>query len=290
MEIKMNLQTDMKEILLKDIHSAGLQYNPQTSTDTIIIRYFNYERKKGGPMRPRTVHKSREFSCPHAVQCGLDRLIRVLESGQDISPYMSTQVDRISFMDDMFNDWGVLHLHLGERLRPDGRFIERTGPILFLYLPEQTDDAYLINIYQHHEWAKTSVPQTMYDNWPHLMNVLNGVQGTTFTYSESQHQRLRQAGYKVLTQITDHNGNPIVANAPGVGQVASRDSIIDVKNFDHRMNELRRMENEIRANFQPIEALYSGQPPNSIELKLIRDNGQYAIVDQQTGRKIFDVQ
>ncbi|MNI17748.1 hypothetical protein D3C73_711300 [compost metagenome] len=241
-------------------------------------------------MRPRTVHRSREFSCPQDVQRGLDQLIHLLEAGQDISPYMSTQVDRISFMDDMFNDWGVLHLHLGERLRPDGRLIERTGPILFLYLPEQTDDAYLINVYQHREWAKTSVLQTMYDNWPHLMNVLNGVQGTTITYSESQHQRLRQAGYKVLTQITDHNGNPIVVNAPGVGQVASRDSIIDVKSFGHMMNELRRMENEIRANLQPIDALYSGQPPKGIELKLIRDNGQYAIVDQQTGQIIFDVQ
>ncbi len=98
-----------------------------------------------------------------ALPNGLNQLVGILEKGQDISPYLSKQVDNISAIDGMFNDWGVLHLHLGDQPNPkDGRYIARTGPLLFLYLMQ--DNAYLINIYQHGDWTDKSILQTVQDN------------------------------------------------------------------------------------------------------------------------------
>jgi hypothetical protein len=196
MNIEMDFLSDWHDIMIGDMTADGLQFSSTISKDLLVIRYFTHLRKKGGQTpRPRRVHLSKEFVCPPELSTGFNQLVDVLQKGQDVSPYISKQVDNISAIDGMFNDWGIIHLHLGDRLDPrDGRYIVRTGPLLFLYL--MADDAYLINIYEHGNWTDKSILQTVQDNWPELIKpfVLNGVIGLSH---QPQKSNTRSSGTQV---------------------------------------------------------------------------------------------
>lgn len=163
MEIEMDLVSNWQDNLIEDMKGNGLQFSTSSPKDLLIKRYFTYLRKKGGT-KPRKVHKSKEFVCPPAHIDGLQKLEHAVRTSGDISPYLSTKVGDITFLDRMFNEWNILHLHLGNKPYPkDERFIDRTGPLLFLYLHE--NDAYFINVYEHQkDWTNKSVLQILFNN------------------------------------------------------------------------------------------------------------------------------
>lgn len=220
---------------------------------------------------------------------GLNPLINILEQGQDISPYLSKQVDNISVIDGMFNEWGVLHLHLGNR--PDARdeqFIARTGPLLFLYLME--DDAYLINVYEHGDWTDKSIFQTMQNNWPELLKpfVLNGVIRLSHEYTEEQPAALRTAGISVVHKLEDINGDSMVIAPPGLGITTSRDAIQDVRTYHGQIRELRKIEESVHDNLGLFQNAVEGNLPDPLRLELVQENNTWSIVEPATGVK-FDL-
>lgn len=288
MNVQMDFLSDWQNIMIEEIKEVGLSYSPATFTDSLIIKYFTYQRKKGGSPRPRRVHMSNRFSYPPELENGLKRLIDTLKKGEDISPYFSKQVDKISSIDGMFNDWGVLHLHLGDGIDPaNGRYVTRTGPLLFLYLHEE--DAYLINVYEHGDWTDRSVLQTAFDNWPELIEpyVLKGAIGLSPPYTEEDHARLRAAGLNVAMELKDNEGNTFVIAPPGFGQTASRDAFADVRAYHQSINTIRAIERDLLEKPQSFETLFGGNKPESVRLKLIRDNDKFYIIEQSTNTKLY---
>ena len=217
----------------------GPHFTRETPNDLLIIRYYTYLRKTGGSPRPRRVHFSKEFVCPHDLLIGLNQLVSVLEKGENISPYFSRKVDNICEIDGMFNEWGVLHLHLGDRpYLKDARFIARTGPLLFLYLKE--DDAFLINVYQHGDWTVKSILHTVHDNWPELIEpfILRRETGLSFQYTEKQHSLLKSKGITTMLELSDVNGNPFMLVPPSHG----KDSFQDVHAYNLELKKIRQIE------------------------------------------------
>ena len=62
-------------------------------------------------------------------------------------------------LDLLIADWGIHHLHLSPER--DGR---RTGDLLFAVF--RPDDAYLLQILPHGNWAELSLLETIVRNWP----------------------------------------------------------------------------------------------------------------------------
>jgi hypothetical protein len=290
MNVEMDFVSDWQDIMISDMTAEELRFSSAIPKDLLVIRYFTYLRKKGGQsLRPRRVHRSNEFVCPPELLTGLNQLVDVLEQGKDISPYLSKQVDNISAIDGMFNDWGVLHLHLGDRpdVR-DGRFIARTGPLLFLYL--FNDDAYLINVYEHGDWTDRSILQTVQDNWPELIKpfVLKGAIGLSYQYTEEQHAVLRNAGLSVILELKDVNGDTLVIAPPGLGITASRDAIQDVRAYHGQIKELRKIEAFIHDNPGLFQNAFKGNVPDPLRLKFVHEDNNWSVAEQSTGAK-FDL-
>lgn len=286
--IKMDFVSDWQDIIIGDMTAQGLRFSNSESKESLVIKYFTHLRKKGGQVsRPRRVHWSREFVCPLEQLKGLKKLVDVLEKGKDIYPYLSTRIDDISFNDGMFNDWGVLHLHLGDGpYKKDNRFMDRTGPLLFLYL--MTDDAYLINIYEHRDWTKKSVLQTVQYNWPELLYPLEGVIKLSHQYTEKEHADLRKAGISATAQeLRDINGDTIVVLPRGLGITTSGDAIQDVRCYQENVDKLHKIEEDVRGKLQEVFK-GNGNVPDPLLLKLIHEDDKWRVVEQNTGIR-FDL-
>lgn len=60
-------------------------------------------------------------------------------------------------------DWGVQHLHLGNKIESDG-FVSRTNELLFIRFTHET--AYVLGIFEHNEWSTLDILETIHKNWP----------------------------------------------------------------------------------------------------------------------------
>ena len=249
--IQMNLKQDWINIVESEIEQDGLVIPKGTNLNSKIIKYFTYLRKKA-PKGPLNVIKSKEFNCEAEFLPAINEIERIFNAGGDYSPYLSKQVDQ--FRDDlMFNDWGILHLHLGTELESNGRYIQRTGPLLFVYFNE--NNVYFINVFPHSKWTNREVLQTIYDNWPEILKpfIMDGVKDVKPDYTEEQHFRLRRSGLNALIPLTDNGGDKIVIMAPGMGITASGDSLNDVRQYQQITKNFRLMEDEIRENIDSLQ-------------------------------------
>jgi hypothetical protein len=282
--IQIDFVSDWKEEMVKEMKEEGIQTSNTLSKDSLIIRYFTYLRKKGVP-QSRNVYISKEFKCPPEHEKGLEKLIKVLKNGGDISPYLSKQIDNLTFNDGMFNDWGILHLHLGEEMEEGNIYIERTGPLLFAYFKD--NNAYLINVFLHKEWTKIEVLQTIQNNWPRLIEPfkLKGFVGLAQQYTEKQHQQLRNAGVTVMMELQDDTGAKFPIVPIGMGIAASGDSTNDVRNYHDQIQEIRKTEELVKDNLDYIKnnIIQNGMNvPESLKFKLINENGQWIVKEVNT--------
>lgn len=287
-KIEMNFVLDWQNSIIEEMKEEGLEFSESEPKDSLIIWYLNYLRRKVSK-QPRKVYKSQEFSCPEELEKGLSNLIGALENGDDITPYLSKKIDELNYKDGMFNDWRIHHLHLGERM--EGKFIKRTGPLLYALFTEH--EAYLINIYSHKNWTKKDVLQTIQYNWPNLIEPykLKGVEGLANEYSEGDHQKLRNAGITVLIELEDKGGKKFVIAPLGMGIATSGDSLNDIKVYHQEIKGARNLEDLVNKNIDYIEGVIKGQGievPEILKFRLIHEEGKYIIREENT-KLIFNL-
>ncbi len=179
----------------------------------LLTLFFNW-RDRSVPARPRTVYRSAVLSAnPLAAdpqyKPGLDRIITLIETGQELTPHLSSGINNVyqskgpvqtSHLDLLLNDWGIHHLHLGTAIQKNG-LVKRTGPLLFAVFGR--DDVYLIDIMKHGKWADDAVIRTIVQEWPDagIVNQLKGFTGLGAPVSEHQRMSLREAHLMGLVEI-----------------------------------------------------------------------------------------
>lgn len=282
-EIQMDLVKDWENEILKDIKRAGIQIPNDIRTESLIIKYFTYLRKKGTG-QPYHIHKSKGFKCPPDLEYGLNQIVDILENGGDISPYLSKQVDELE-NDGMFNDWGILHLHLGKKMEENNKYVKRTGPLLFAYFKE--NNAYIINTYEHGDWTKKEVLQTMYDNWPELIRpfIMKGVKGLSTSFTERDHKMLRNSGGTTIIELEDRGGEPIIIGPPGMGISTSGDAIMDVRDYLYYKKIIYNLENRTKENVDSIKDIMkkaSINIPERLIICLIKKDNRWFIQEKNT--------
>lgn len=284
-DITMDFVTDWQNEMIDEMEEEGLRFKKSLPKDSLIIKYFTFCRKRG-LQTPYKILKSNEFNCPPEYQKGLSNLEEVLKNGGDISPYLSKDVEKLK-NDLMFNDWGVLHLHLGEELESNNKYIKRTGPLLFLYF--KGENVYFINIFQHQDWTKKEVLQIMYSNWPVLIQPyimkIDGFQGLHPEYTEDQHLELRKAGVTVMLELIDENGEKFPIILTGMGITTSGDSMNDVRHYQDRIKEIHRLEDRVRNNVDYVKGIMKSTNvniPTSLRFKLVYKDGRFQVQEVNT--------
>lgn len=210
--IKENFKKDFADIWRDELESVGFDTSSIDDED-IPFKYFTVVLRTI-EKKPRTIHKAANFTCPVELQAGLSILEGKITKGESLFPHQSKSVSKLTSEDCLLYSWSIHHFHLGETIESDG-FIKRTGPVLFAYV---TDDSfYMIDIKQHGAWSDKGLLQTLYDNWPSLLQSWKVDGQPVVNFSSLEIGQLRRAHVNTIVELND--GSSFIG--PGFGMTTA---------------------------------------------------------------------
>lgn len=260
MAIQSDLSSDLKGILAALLVSEGCNASSSDDLERLCYLYVNLRRRLVDS-HPRTVQVSREFVCPVAHQAGLATVRKIIETGGNLRAHLSRGVLKRPHEDDLINDWGIHHVHLGTTYEADG-FCVRTKELLFARFNETT--AYFIQVLQHGDWALDQLMEIVHRNWPDTIarfRLGNGTMHLATPIAESERINLRRGGVTLLVEVDGQVYAP-----PGGGITTARTSMdvtrscIEVQGRVRQFDEaLRQREFDIRG-YMTDKGLVPGDP------------------------------
>lgn len=206
--IKESLMQDFARLWREELESVGFNTS-SISDEDIPFKYFTVSLRTI-QKKARVIHKPANFSCPIDLQNGLALLEDKIIKGKSLFPHQSKSLNKLSSEDYLLYSWSIHHFHLGETIEADG-FIKRTGPVLFAYVTD--GDFYMIDIKQHGAWSDKGLLQTLYDNWPSLLESWRVNGQTVVNFNSSDIGQLRKAHINTIVELDD--GSSFIG--PGFG-------------------------------------------------------------------------
>lgn len=245
-EIKMDFYNDWISYLRQTLKEYG--YKPAADNQKVSFQYFNFMRRRINPI-PRKILISKEFNCPENLKTGLEIIKEKIIQGEDLYHHLSTKIRNLNYNDSLLNDWGIYHLHLGEKLNKYG-FIERNNPVLFVRFDEEY--AYFITVMNHGNWTEQEMIRIIHRNWPKSIE----------SFRASNIKNLaKPIENKDIESIRKKHGNTIIEPVPGVlyyplgmGVVTSGLSIDVVRTSDYYLKLVKDFEESIKTNISFIKA------------------------------------
>ncbi|MEQ8475441.1 hypothetical protein [Fulvivirga sp.] len=278
----LNFDTDFDEILIHELSDHNFSVDPTSDSDKIRMKYFNYKRRLIQPV-PRSVLTSKEFNCPAELQKGLEIVKTKIQNGDNLTPHLSKNLTNLDYNDSLLNDWKIYHLHLGEHLEPNGSgFIERAGPVLFVRIEE--NKALLINILPHGSWTKQQMVKVIHDNWPESIEsyLLKDVIGLSHVPTDDDIKDMRKFGVNSAIEIEPG----VVYAAIGGGLTSAKTSVEVTMALIYYNRLLPKLQKYVEDNLQEIGKIVTdktGRENEELSLKLVTQNSEYFVVEQNTG-------
>jgi hypothetical protein len=220
----------------------------------LLSVYWTWRERFPVP-RPRAVHRSRELAAsPGATQHAADltELERKMTAGEDLTPHLSERVEvayipdadrpgvdrrtRDADRDRMLNAWGIHHLHLSSA-PGRGTFTARGRDVLYVIF--RPDDAYLLGVYTHDDWAREELVRVIVRNWPDAGLFVKSATaiGARARFSDEDRRALRRANVnEALYEVDGAFYGP-----PGLGQTATGGSFAAARRAMGYMEELRQL-------------------------------------------------
>ncbi|MDU3640388.1 MAG: hypothetical protein E7G02_02990, partial [Veillonella sp.] len=106
---------------MRDFEDAVMNYGKENGLifsendrSQAVIRILNFNRKIGSRNK-KTIYYSKDIKIPTKYKKRVENILQYLSEGGDITPYLSTKCINLDIEQDlMFNDWNILHIHLGK--------------------------------------------------------------------------------------------------------------------------------------------------------------------------------
>ena len=294
----MNLTADLRTEILETLphqpkHRAVLE---AMYIGDLLIIFWNWVNRIP-PARHYTVHRSDTLNAnPLAQEPSyrepLEHIVQLLASGQEVTRHLSRRITtgyqpqqskknlkRRQDLDLLLNDWGVHHLHLTTIIEPDG-FVRRSKPLLFAVFRE--DNAYLIDIMSHSNWARDSIPEIILRNWPQagLIHELKGVIGSRQGFTEHERIQLRNSG--VVSPI-EMDGKVFIF-ATGLSSAGT--SMLAVRAAGQLLDTLKRFEDYLTLHPDYIAEAFQEKGvalPERLELHFTFLQSGYGVVEKTSG-------
>ncbi|MGJ0909207.1 hypothetical protein [Clostridium botulinum] len=268
--VEINFKQDWINRLKRELESYG--YNVKETRDDICFSYFNLKKRLIKAI-PRKVLISKEFKCPKELKNGLSLLKNKIEKGENIHPYLSKRILDLSYHDDLLNDWGIYHLHLGTEIDKNTKFIKRTGPLLFARFDER--HVYFINVYKHGAWTKQEMIRILHENWSESIKQfrMKEIESVMPKLTDKQYAMLRKS--HVTTMVEVEKG--AVYFPIGMGYMSSGHSTEAIRLCDHYSNIFRDYEKYVKDNIASIVKSIkdrSGNISNKIHFHLWLENNK----------------
>jgi len=267
MKIETNFIKDIAISFRVELERYGYKNIPDDN-DGIVNAYFKVMHRIISFV-PRRIEKSDAFLCPPELIHGLEILEYKITKGENINPHQSKGIMDIKENDPLLNDWGIHHLHLGIEKEENTFFINRTGPLLYVFFTEDT--AYFLNVFSHGQWTNKSLLNILDRNWSELtdpwkINIID-----TKDLDSASMKKARKVGCNFFTKI---NGK--IFAPPGGGYTTARTSVRAGIDSDHFLMRLEDYEKRIKSNLSELEKIVKrnlNAKINKLELKPEIKNG-----------------
>ena len=249
-KLSFKLESSLAKIFKKEIEDLGFDVSSLANDDDVLQAYCSYSYRLI-ENRPRIIHKADSFVCPDEVKNGLTWLESKLKKGENVNPHLNSATKKDK-LDGLLYDWGIHHLHLGEKFSSPG-FVERSGPVLFAMF--RPDDVYFIDIRNHEGWSDKSLLDIVNRNWPELIEQywLKGVKPES-QLSENGITATRKAGINTIVELSD--GKALVSIGGGITtaktSLAAMDSYVELKRALHDVEkEIRSCGRKLATHVSP---------------------------------------
>ena len=166
------------------------------------------------------------------------------------------------------------HFHLSaEPDLNDPRYVKRGGPLVFALV----DDCafYAINVYQHGDWERLSIVESLHRNWPEVISKYR-LRGVAPEELEEQKKRtLRKEGIHAALRTADGTVYGINWGPTSSAGIKSE----SVRDADIWATQIRALQSGLQDRLsQLIPTLeqrgYAGEPEIEAELKITEDGYQ----------------
>ncbi|MER2058058.1 MAG: hypothetical protein ABTA16_04495 [Niallia sp.] len=178
----------------------------------------------------------------------------------NLGPFFSKRIVDLDYDDDLLNDWGIHHLHLGTTLESNG-FVNRTGPVLFARFDEQ--NTYLINVWSHGNWTNQDMICIIHNNWPESIEDyrLKEVTGLDQSVTDRDIQIARKAHSMLF--IEPEPG--VIYVPPGMGLTSAGTGIEVIRVSDYYADLMMTYEDVIRDSIAELIEMVKAEGGNSGE-------------------------
>ena len=144
-------------------------------------------------------------------------------------------------LDGLLFDWGIQHLHLGEKLVAPG-YVERTGNVLFAIF--KPNDVYFVDIRDHEGWSDKALLDTVNRNWPELLSCYKIDGKSEYNPTNTDITQLRKKGVNAMIELAD--GNSYISMCGGITTAGT--SMNAARTYVELIRMLNGVENQIHKN------------------------------------------
>jgi len=255
--IKFDFRADLVEHIDSSLVQLGYSINALGVERDNVSRYLMLLIKalrRVPAAKSRRVVMARGFVVPPDSTAGFKMLLKAIEQGSALRPWLSKTVTDPTFRDGLLDDWGIHHFHLGPTMdRKAAAFVSRTEVVAFAVV--RPDVVYFLIATGHHSrkaplvWTQTDLIDITHQNWPALITTPKSKPPGQALTAE-RHAEIREMRVNVGVTVSDGT----VYYPPGGGSMSNGDGALDYiyqmqlfRSIDGRENAVRANEVQIRA-------------------------------------------
>lgn len=227
-----NISQPLPQDIINELNLNQEQIDSKISSD-LLERYISLARRQFSFQKPKNVFISKELQekitndiLSKDVCSTIDKIKIELETGIDISSRLSKLIKKFDYDDKMLNDWNIYHFHLSDIDDIKSGFKKRTGELLFVYVPFNSDNVYFLDVSKEHKDKTTFCNLNLLDlinkNWSELLASFTLPDGMKpYPYSiktNEEYLNLREANINTIIPL---NNTDKYILSPGFGQTAA---------------------------------------------------------------------
>ncbi|MEN6668847.1 hypothetical protein AAJP47_00550 [Psychrobacter sp. B38] len=237
-EIESHLESKIKTACNNFLLSKGWSSTLPNTYELSLVKYLDFIDILSIKDKSWQCVELPNLEYPPDLKTGYENLKKALTNGKDIDKYMSKGIFRGN-NDAMFNDWGILHFHLGSQLDNTGKYIERTKELVFIRFYEE--NAYIIAIGKHGDWTKQNLIEKLENHAPNsISHGLINIMDVSSSVSDTDLDLLRKK--KANSAIKLPSGNSYMSINSGYSisgnKTTSSIGLAAVSHYIHKLAKL----------------------------------------------------
>lgn len=282
--VRADFMADLRAYLVHALSEEGCSVLSTDDVHQVCLRYLNVRWRIISP-RPRQTFWSRKLrarTLSPEVRAGIDRLVTASEKGEKLWPFMSTRIRKADYDDDMLNDWGIHHFHLGAGFESNG-FVTRSSELVYAWVNGR--GLYLIDVMGHKQWAVDALLECIHQNWPKVIadarapGVVPGSLRGTWSGKD------REKGRKLFC-LPWQAADGTVYLPPGGGAAVGGLSMAVASRANSVMSFIHQLERWCHDQAVNLRQVFGAQDLDALHFELLRDGTDWFLRETQVNRQI----